>query len=412
MCCYGLSKENDMNVPKIKSLSGGANQSGLRDYNERLLLSMLLRNGPMPGSDLARRAGLSAQTISVILRKLENDGFLERGAPQRGRVGKPSVPMGLAANAAFALGCKIGRRNADLVLIDFTGSIRIQKVTSYAYPMPDQIFEFLEDGISDILNSLSPQERDRVCGIGIAAPFELWNWYELAGAPAEEFLQWRDVNFRQRISKFSQLPVYVMNDATAACRAEHVYGRGKEFRDYAYFFIAAFVGGGIVLNHSVFEGHQGNAGALGSLRSTSPNGESRQLIDVASMHILEKRLHQSGIDTNILWQQPQDWSGLTRYVEAWLRETAQELAKAALSTCSVIDFEAVLIDGAFPENIRIDLAERTSRYIANQDMRGLIMPTIEAGSIGGNARAIGAASEPIFAQYLLNTNVGLAEAQA
>ncbi|KPB02014.1 ROK family transcriptional regulator [Ahrensia marina] len=400
-----------MNVPKVRSLSGGANQSGLRDYNERLLLSMLLRNGPMPGSDLARRAGLSAQTVSIILRKLENDGFLERGAPQRGRVGKPSIPMGLAASGAYAFGLKIGRRNADLILIDFKGGIRAQKNIAYDYPMPDQIFGFLEAGMADINSNLSPLERERVCGIGLAAPFELWNWYELAGAPAEEFLRWRDIDLREQVSRFSALPIYIMNDATAACRAEHVYGRGKEFRDYAYFFIAAFVGGGIVLNHSVFEGHQGNAGALGSLRSTGPNGESRQLIDIASIHLLEARLEQAGIDKSILWKQPQDWSGLTRYVDAWMGETAQELAKAALSTCSVIDFEAVLIDGAFPENIRFELAERTSRYIANQDMRGLIPPKIEAGSIGGNARALGAASGPIFAQYLLNTNVGLAEVQ-
>lgn len=400
-----------MNVPKVRSLSGGANQSGLRDYNERLLLSMLLRNGPMPGSDLARRAGLSAQTVSIILRKLENDGFLERGAPQRGRVGKPSIPMGLAASGAYAFGLKIGRRNADLILIDFKGGIRAQKNIAYDYPMPDQIFGFLEAGMADINSNLSPLERERVCGIGLAAPFELWNWYELAGAPAEEFLRWRDIDLREQVSRFSALPIYIMNDATAACRAEHVYGRGKEFRDYAYFFIAAFVGGGIVLNHSVFEGHQGNAGALGSLRSTGPNGESRQLIDIASIHLLEARLEQAGIDKSILWKQPQDWSGITRYVDAWMGETAQELAKAALSTCSVIDFEAVLIDGAFPENIRFELAERTSRYIANQDMRGLIPPKIEAGSIGGNARALGAASGPIFAQYLLNTNVGLAEVQ-
>jgi predicted NBD/HSP70 family sugar kinase len=400
-----------MNVPKVRSLSGGANQSGLRDYNERLLLSMLLRNGPMPGSDLARRAGLSAQTVSIILRKLENDGFLERGAPQRGRVGKPSIPMGLAASGAYAFGLKIGRRNADLILIDFKGGIRAQKNVAYDYPMPDQIFDFLEAGMADINSNLSPLERERICGIGLAAPFELWNWYELAGAPAEEFLRWRDIDLREQVSRFSALPIYIMNDATAACRAEHVYGRGKEFRDYAYFFIAAFVGGGIVLNHSVFEGHQGNAGALGSLRSTGPNGESRQLIDIASIHLLEARLEQAGIDKSILWKQPQDWSGITRYVDAWMGETAQELAKAALSTCSVIDFEAVLIDGAFPENIRFELAERTSRYIANQDMRGLIPPKIEAGSIGGNARALGAASGPIFAQYLLNTNVGLAEVQ-
>jgi predicted NBD/HSP70 family sugar kinase len=101
------------------------------------------------------------------------------------------------------------------------------------------------------------------------------------------------------------LPIHPANDATAACKAEHVYGRGKEFRDYAYFFIAAYIGGGVVLNHSVFEGHQGNAGALGSLRSTGPNGESRQLIDIASLHLLEKRLEQVDIDPKILWDSPQ-----------------------------------------------------------------------------------------------------------
>ncbi|MFK8033461.1 MAG: ROK family protein [Hyphomicrobiales bacterium] len=397
-----------MSVPKIRSLSGGVNQSGLRDYNERLLLSMLLRSGPMPGSDLARHAGLSPQTVSVILRKLENDGLLERGLPQRGRVGKPSVPMGLAPNGVLSFGLKIGRRSAELVLLDFTGGIKYQLSTTYAYPMPDFIFKFLKGGVSTISQQLTSDEEQRICGIGIAAPFEIWNWHELAGAPADEFLSWKDVDFQARLASFSDLPVHIVNDATAACKAEHVYGRGKEFRDYAYFFISAFVGGGVVLNHSVFEGHQGNAGALGSIRSVGPNGESRQLIDIASIHLLERRLQQVDIDPAVLWKQPQDWSDISRYVEHWVGQTAQELAKAALSTCSVIDFEAILIDGAFPENVRQELVERTRRYLVNQDTRGLIPPKIEAGSIGGNARAIGAASGPIFSQYLLNTNVGLA----
>lgn len=397
-----------MNVPKIRSLSGGVNQSGLRDYNERLLLSMLLRSGPMPGSDLARHAGLSPQTVSVILRKLEHHGLLERGLPQRGRVGKPSVPMGLAPNGVLSFGLKIGRRSAELVLLDFTGGIKYQLSTTYAYPMPDFIFEFLKGGVSTISQQLTSDEERRICGIGIAAPFEIWNWHELAGAPADEFLSWKDVDFQARLASFSSLPVHIVNDATAACKAEHVYGRGKEFRDYAYFFISAFVGGGVVLNHSVFEGHQGNAGALGSIRSVGPNGESRQLIDIASIHLLERRLQQVDIDPEILWQKPQDWTEISRYVEHWVGQTAQELAKAALSTCSVIDFEAILIDGSFPENVRQELVERTRRYLVNQDTRGLIPPKIEAGSIGGNARAIGAASGPIFSQYLLNTNVGLA----
>ncbi|MEP0521915.1 MAG: ROK family transcriptional regulator [Hyphomicrobiales bacterium] len=398
-----------MNIPKIRSLSGGANQSGLRDYNERLLLSMLLRSGPMPGSDLARLAGLSPQTVSVILRKLENSGLLEKGAPKRGKVGKPSVPMALAPKGVLSFGMKIGRRNADLMLMGFTGDIFDQISIDYAYPMPDIIFEFLKNGLSSLSENLSAEEKSRICGIGLATPFELWNWYDVASTPPEEFMSWKEIDYVDEIGNFSDLPVYVINDATAACKAEHVYGRGKEFRDYAYFFIAAFVGGGVVLNHSVFEGHQGNAGALGSLRSIGPNGESRQLIDIASLHLLEKRLEQVDINPQILWKQPQDWSNISRYVDHWLGQTAQELAKAALSTCSVIDFEAIVIDGAFPREVRDELVERTTRYLANQDTRGLIPPLVEAGSIGGNARAIGAASGPIFSQFLLNTNLGLAQ---
>ena len=99
---------------------------------------------------------------------------------------------------------------------------------------------------------------------------------------------------------------------------------------------------------------------------------------------------------------------MSRYVEPWIGETAQELAKASLSICSVIDFEAILIDGAFPQDVRDELVERVKRYLTNQDTRGLISPRIEAGSIGENARGCGAASSPIFTQFLLNANAGLA----
>ena len=208
------------------------------------------------------------------------------------------------------------------------------------------------------------------------------------------------------IAKFSDLPVVQMNDATAACQAEHTYGRGKEFQDYAYFYIGAFIGGGVVLNNSVYIGRQGNAGALGSLRSISPIGESMQLVDMASIHQLEARLREVDIDTRQLWDDPESWTKLSRYVEPWLLQTAQELAKASLSICSVIDFEAILIDGSFPTSLREDLVNRVRRYVATQDTRGLIPPRIETGSIGGNARAQGAACEPIRAQFFLNTNVG------
>lgn len=396
-----------MDGESIRKQIAGVNQSGVRDHNERLILSLLQRHRAVPAADLARRTGLSKPTVSTILRDLEEDGLIRRGAPVRGKVGKPSIPIELEPDGVLSIGLKIGRRSADLLLLDICGNVREQLHTTYDYPMPDAVFDFLKEGLETLLGNLSAKLRGRVCGIGIGTPFELWKWHDLVGLSAEKFRSWKDIHFAAEVGVFSDLPVFVVNDATAACHAEHLYGHGHEFRDYAYFFIGSFVGGGVVLNGTVFEGNQGNAGALGSMRSTGPLGEAQQLIDVASIHLLEARITESGMDPSALWQQPQDWSSLSRHVEPWIGQTAQELAKASLSICSVIDFEAVLIDGAFPSDVRDQLVERTRRYLVNQDKRGLIEPQIVAGEVGHNARGIGAASSPIFSQFLLNTNAGL-----
>ncbi|WP_019955928.1 ROK family transcriptional regulator [Yoonia vestfoldensis] len=388
----------------VRSLSTGLSQKGVRDHNERLLLSLLQRHGSLPAPDLARLSSLSPPTISAILRKLESDGLLQRGKPLRGKVGKPSVPMMLAPDGVFAIGIKIGRRSADFLLTDFTGGIRLHRQLTYAHPLPREVFAFVQDGLAAAAAELPERDLARICGIGIAAPFDLWNWHDLTGPPAAEFQSWKDVDFARELARFTDLPVSVINDATAACQAEHLYGRGKQFRDYAYFFVGAFVGGGIVLNNSVYEGRQGNAGALGSLRSIGPNGESRQLVDRASIHTLETRLRNAGHNPIVLWQDPASWADLADLVAPWLDQTGQELAKASLSTCAVIDFEAIVIDGAFPPFIRSSLVDKVRSAIQCEDTRGLILPVIESGSIGNDARALGAACSPILAQFLLNSN--------
>lgn len=395
-----------MTTKEVRKFSGGVNQRGVRDHNERLLISTIQRHGALPGSDLARHSGLSPQTVSVILRSLESEGFLKRGEPQRGRVGKPSIPMALSEDGVFSIGLKIGRRSADILLMDFVGNIRGRVKTTYKYPLPGPIFGFWQHGLESLMAKLSEDQRARVCGVGVAAPFEIWKWHESIGAPAEEFAAWKDVDFAERLSEICDLPVFVENDATAACRAEHVYGRGKNFSDYAYFFVGAFIGGGVVLNSSVYPGARNNAGAFGSLPMPKMGGGVEQLIDSASIYRLEAAMVDAGFDPAALWQEVPDWSGIDRVLLPWLDETGENLARAALAVCSVIDFEAVVIDGAFPPAIRRSLIDRVRKALEHLDGRGLILPSAEEGSVGADARGIGAASLPIFANFMLNTNAG------
>ena len=167
-----------MDYGLVRKLSSGLSQKGVRDHNERLLLSLIQRHDALPGSELAKLAGLSPPTVSAILRKLESDGLIERGDPVRGKVGKPSVPMRLAANGAFAFGFKIGRRSADLMLMDFRGGSVGQLQFTYDYPMTNDVLSFLKQGLDTLTEQMTQDEKGRICGIGIAAPFELWNWEE------------------------------------------------------------------------------------------------------------------------------------------------------------------------------------------------------------------------------------------
>ncbi|WP_299142715.1 ROK family transcriptional regulator [uncultured Tateyamaria sp.] len=396
-----------MTLDHVRSLSGGINQTGVRAYNERLLMSVLQRNGALPGSDLARRTGLSPQTASVILRKLEQDGLLSKGVPVKGKVGKPTVPYSLNPDGMFSIGLKVGRRSADLLVLDMMGQVRHQLRETYDYPLPSNVFAFLSDGYARLREMMSDNMRARLCGVGIAAPFELWSWHELLGAPAEQFAAWKDVDFVEETTRITNLPAHMVNDATAACRAEHVFGIGREYRDYLYFFVGAFVGGGVVLDHAVFEGNQRNAGALGTLPVADLDGQPAHLIDLASIRTLELRLIHHGHDPRQLWQQPQDWAHLEQYVAPWLAQAADALATASVAACAVLDFEAIVIDGAMPPAVRARLVEMTESAMATKDMRGLIRPATAEGQIGANARGIGAATGPILSQLMLDRSAVL-----
>ncbi|GGX59058.1 sugar kinase [Tateyamaria omphalii] len=398
-----------MTLDHVRTLSGGINQTGVRAYNERLILSILQRNGGLPGSDLARRTGLSSQTASVILRKLEQDGLLIKGAPVKGKVGKPSVPYLLNPDGVFSVGLKIGRRSADLLVLDAMGQVRHQLRHTYDYPLPRHVFGFLREGFSALVDDMDDVMRERLCGVGIAAPFELWSWHELLDAPPEEFAAWKDVDFVAEVGRISDLPVRLVNDATAACRAEHVFGIGREYRDYVYFFLGAFIGGGVVLDHTVFEGNQKNAGAFGTMPVADLQGRSGHLIDLASIRTLELRLVEAGENPRQLWQQPQDWSHLERFVVPWLEQTADALAIASVASCAVIDVEAVVIDGAMPPPVRARLVELTASALEKKDMRGLFRPETVEGQIGANARGIGAAAGPIIGQFLLDRPAAMFE---
>jgi len=74
----------------------GSNHNGMRQFNERTVLRAIRHNGAIPKADLARLTQLSTQTVSIIVNRLLEDGLLLKQARIRGKIGQPSVPLGIA----------------------------------------------------------------------------------------------------------------------------------------------------------------------------------------------------------------------------------------------------------------------------------------------------------------------------
>lgn len=386
--------QGDLNVLR------GTNQSGMRAQNERIVLSILRRQGPLAKTDIARLTGLSLQAVSVMMRKLEEDGLLERREKLRGKVGQPLVPMALAPEGAFFIGLKIGRRSTDLMLVDFLGrSIAVERNT-YPYPTPDAVMRFVTKALPRISAVLPEPLRARISGIGIAMPFQLWNWATYVGAPQSEMDTWRHRDIQAEVAALSGMPTWLQNDATSACGAELVFGREDRPSDFLYIFIAHFIGGGLVLNGKLHTGPSGNAAAIGSMPVPGPDGAMRQLITVGSLAGLEQMMVARGLDAAQIWDRAENWQVPDDLRRNWIKAAADGIAHATLCASATAELKAVMVDGWLPAGWRQELVAAIRVSITALDFAGLDLPLVIEGSVGHLARTLGAASIPLSQRFL------------
>lgn len=397
--------ENDITdrAQKAEPILRGTNQSAMRAQNERLVLSLLRSHGALAKSDIARATGLSAQTVSVIMRALEEDGLIARGAPVRGKIGQPSVPMSLAADGAFFLGLKVGRRSTDLVLADFLGAVRAKRREVTLAPSPSSVLAFVRRELPNLLKELTPAEARRVMGLGIAMPFQLWAWPEHITedqADIADMADWHNTDLSEKLSALTGLPTYMQNDATAACGAEMIFGKGEQPRDSLYFYLGYFIGGGLVLNGGLFLGRTGNAGGVASI-PVRMEGRTGQLVEVASLATLAQSLEAAGYSSEPLWRQPEGWDLPEPVLGDWLDRTAAALAEASVTACALLELEAVTLEGWLPRAILEELTKRTEAALRQLNLAGITPPLVRQGTVGPYARALGAAAAPLAQKYLL-----------
>ena len=381
----------------------GSNHVGMRQFNERVVLQAIRHSGSLAKADIARLTNLTAQTVQVIIARLEADGLVRKLAPVRGKVGQPSVPMALKPDGAFSIGINIGRRQLDMLLVDFSGQVRERVVLTYPYLDPETLFPAIDERLRVLTDTLRPALRPRLHGVGVAAPLSLGGWQTLLDMPKSVAAQWAGIDIRGRVQAMTSLPVEFVKDTAAACVAELVAGRGRSIRSFLYIFVDTFIGGGLVIDSHLRGGLHGNAGAVGSL----PLGVARagkspappQLLSQASLFNLELQCRKLGLeiaalaDTRAL-EPP--WRAATDH---WLRDASPAIALTINSAACLLDLDGVIIDGAFSRELLAALLGSVDGALDAYNWEGVARPALLAGTIGSDARAIGGALLPLYANF-------------
>lgn len=373
----------------------GSNQSGVRQYNERVIISLIREHDALTKAEIAKATSLTPQTATTIINRLCEQGLLVANQKRRGERGQPSTPYRLNPEGAFSIGIKLGRASLDILLMDFTGVVRARANHNYPFPIPSEIFSKIDLSINALLDSLTPDEQSRVIGVGLASPFGLEGWGEEFPEAKDTLSEWANIDILDEVSRRTHLEVSFLNDASAACLAEIAFGNERNWSNLFYIYMGTFIGGGVVLDGKIWTGSRSNAGAIGSV----PSMHNKQLIHHASLHQLDQQMQSLSLEF--------DFSNLNEIMDedvwvlftAWADNAAPHIANMIAAGSAFIDPDGVIIDGRLPTLATAYLVEAINDAAQSVNWEGIEQPPVVAGHLGFEARALGGALLPIYSNF-------------
>src|SRR6478735_777694 len=230
----------------------GTNLPRMGDFNQTVVLDVVRRaGGGLARAEVARRTGLSPQTVTNVARRLLDLGLVvEEGEAARRGPGRPGTLLRLNAPSRFAVGVHLDPATMTFVLLDLSGAVvaRAQSPT----PVPE-----------DPQAVVAGLDRDRVLGVGIAAPGPIDVEAGVVLDPPH-LPGWHDVPLRDAVAERTGLRAVLDKDVIAAASA-HLWHPGEHASDFVFFYLGTGVAVSTVLHDEVVRGVSGNAGESGHL---------------------------------------------------------------------------------------------------------------------------------------------------
>ncbi|MVA18829.1 ROK family protein [Agrobacterium vitis] len=309
----------------------GTNQESGRPYNRRIVLESIRLHGPTTRGDVAERVGLTVQTVSTIVRELEDQGLLlsVREKP-KGR-GIPPSALTINPEGGHAVGIHLTPLGIEAALVNLRGDVVESRQRPAPNAMPDEAFALIGDMVADLKTS---PRQGRLLGAGLAlpGPFDVDS---MSFVGPTTMAGWKNVDIRQRLADATGLPAFMENDMAAAALGEQLYGLGQQFSDYFYLFFSVGLGGAMMHDGVVMRGAWGNAGEIGHIAAI-PDGE---LCHCGNRGCLERYLSLDAFKR----------SGLSE--EAWVDAIAPIFRSAIRTIENLFDPETIVLGGLAPQSL-------------------------------------------------------------
>jgi predicted NBD/HSP70 family sugar kinase len=361
----------------------GTNQESGRPYNRRIVLETIRLHGPIARAEIARRVGLTVQTVSTIIRELELQDFITGMREEPKGRGYPATALTLNPEGGFAIGANVTPIGIDVALVNLAGDIIGQSGREIANPEPHVAFAEIAAATTE-LRRLRPKGRMLGLGMAMPGPFDV----EAMSFVGPTTLQgWKDVPIAEKLTTATGLPAYVGGDVASAALSERLYGAGRNLHEFYYLYLGVGTGGRHVHEGQVLRGARGNAGEIGHVPFI-PDGE--YCPSCGNRGCLERYLSVEAYDrrSKIVGE------------DGWIGEAAPLLRIAVLAIENLFDPETIIFGGLAPEGIMKKLVRAAEPFLPSvAERRDRSLPRLTL-SITGKAALLRGAAALAFSNVL------------
>jgi predicted NBD/HSP70 family sugar kinase/predicted transcriptional regulator len=316
----------------------GTNQESGRPYNRRIVLETIRVQGPIARGEIAKRVGLTVQTVSTIIRELESQGFLLAAREERRRRGYPATELTINPDGGHAIGLHVTPRGIEAALINLAGEVVARRERKLPRLKPTVALDAIGDLVAGLRKQKPSKGRSlgRMLGIGLAmpGPFDVESMSFVGPTTLEG---WGGVPVRERLATKTGLPVFIEVDHAAAALGERLYGAARDIRDFYYLFFGVGLGGCMVQEGNTLRGSHGNAGEIGHLPMV-PGGEACPCGNIGclerylSCEAMERRAGKIGMD-------------------GWIKEATPLFRSTIVAIENLFDPLAIVIGGIAPPDV-------------------------------------------------------------